>query len=164
MLQDYFITNKLSRLLKSENYKFYFSVTIFLMIGMKETKSNNGFQCPCRPITTTNVNTYLENVSQKKCFCTNFLTPEESKTKMKCHSKKIQEIMSNITISNRIESSNINVRCSTANRNGLGKIEPKINQIKWSCDDYKSDAHMLKVILKLKIKLYKHSQILLLVE
>lgn len=125
------------------------------MIGIKEKTSNNGFQCPCRPATSNNVNSYLENVPQQKCFCTNFLNPKESKTKMKCHSKKIQEIKSNITISNRVESSNINVRCCTANRNGLGKIEPKINQIKWSCDDYKSDAHMLKVVLKWKINLKK---------
>lgn len=117
------------------------------MIGMKETTYNNRFQCPCRPFTSTNVNSYLKNVSQQKCFCKNNLTYQESKTKIKCHSKKIQEIKSNTTISNRIESSNANLRCCTANKNRLAEIEPKINQVNWSCDKYKSDAHMLKVFL-----------------
>lgn len=126
------------------------------MFDMKETTSNNGFQLLCRPATSTNVNSYLKNVTQQKCFCSNSFSSEESKTKIKCHSKKIQEIKSNITISNKIEASNINVRCCTSNRNGLGEIEPKLNQIKCSCDKFKSDAHMLKVIL-IKRKLLKNN-------
>lgn len=129
------------------------------MIGMKETTSNNGFRCPCRPITSSNSNCYHKNIPKQKCFCRNCPTrEEESKTEMKCHSKKIQAIKSNITNSNRSESSNMIVRCCTANKNGLGEIEPKINKIKLSCDG-KSDAHMMKVIFKTDLLWNFHSQI-----
>ena len=131
------------------------------MIGMKETTLNNGIRCPCRPVTSANVNSYLKNVPKQKCFCSHLLTLEESKTKIKCHPKKIQEIKSNITINKRIESSNINVRCCTANRNGLGEIEPKT---KCSCDDYKSDAYMLKVVFKLIYNKITNSQIIFPIE
>lgn len=119
------------------------------MIGIKETKINNSFQCPCKLSTTTNVSYKLEDVPKQKCLCRNLPTFEESKTKIECHPKMVQEIKSNLTISNRCESVKTNDRCCTVNINGLREIVPKINKIKCSCDDYKSDAHMLKVIYKL---------------